>query len=409
MPTITDATPDPAWVTQVTTRSWRKPALSAEIQKRMDRIAAIRAGNGDTLVGLAGDPAKEVKRLMSEAQILGEQRARMRSGALYQHPGHGDSPGSRRGGHDDPLGVLRGLGQAWLDNLGGGDPTKLQAALDGTSGGTMSPAFFDPGLRDLPQRAVFVRALIPTVKATGDKYDYVKQTVATQNAAPVAVGGIKPTSVYTLARVEDSIRTIAHVTEALDRMLLSDMTALTQFLDNQLRLGVLQAEESQILSGSGTAPQLRGILNTSGIQTQARSTDPQSDAIYKAIIKVRLQFMEPTGIVLHPSDWQTIRLSKASTSGDYLAGDIIQSDPERLWGYPVVASPVMTAGTALVGDFGQATVYDREQARVTFTEAGLSDVAGTELFLQNQIRFRAESRIGLAVVRPAAFCTVTGM
>ena len=59
-----------------------------------------------------------------------------------------------------------------------------------------------------------------------------------------------------------------------------------------------------------------GILDTAGIQTQPRGSDPQVDAIYKAVVKIRLQFMEPDGIVLHPNDWRTIRLTKDS-NGNY--------------------------------------------------------------------------------------------
>ena len=61
----------------------------------------------------------------------------------------------------------------------------------------------------------------------------------------------------------------------------------------------------------------------------------------------------------------------------------------------------MTEGTALVGAFGLgAQVYQREGARVTFAEMGLGNGAGEELFTRNLIRFRGESRLGLAVFRP---------
>ena len=44
----------------------------------------------------------------------------------------------------------------------------------------------------------------------------------------------------------------------------------------------------------------------------------------------------------------------------------------------------------------------------TFAEMGLGNGAG-ELFTRNLIRFRGESRLGLAVFRPNFFCTVTGV
>jgi len=220
---------------------------------------------------------------------------------------------------------------------------------------------------------------------------------------------LKPTSVLTVARIEDTVRTIAHVSEALDRALLSDFDALVVFIDQNLRLGVLLAEENQILNGNGTAPNLRGILNTVGIGTQAVGADTRADAIHKAINACRLAFHEPDAIVLHPTDWQTVRLQK-NANGDYYTGDAVQGDPDRLWGKPVITSPVIAQGTGLVGAFGHgAQLWDREEARVTFTESGLGDSAGQELFSRNQIRFRAEERVAFGVPFPAAFCSVTSL
>jgi HK97 family phage major capsid protein len=312
--------------------------------------------------------------------------------------------GAKVGGLASIAKGIPGLGEAFV--------ARVAKALDGTSGGTMVPAFFDPRIRDLPQRQLFVRSVIPVRQADGDKVHYIRQTVTTHNAAPVAAGAVKPTSVYTLERVEETVRTIAHVTEALDRALLSDFDELIAFLNNQLRLGVLLSEENQILNGNGTAPNLRGILNTVGIGSQARGADDNATAIFKAINLVRANFFEPDAIVLHPNNWATIRTAR-DANGNYLTGDITDADQDgrdTLWGKPVITSPVIAANTGLVGAFAVgATVWDREEARITFTEAGLGDGAGTELFVRNQVRFRGEERIAFGVERPAAFSAVTGL
>lgn len=301
---------------------------------------------------------------------------------------------------------IPGLGAEFLRRIGVGvDSLK---ALDGTAGASLVPAFFDPRIRQLPQRALFVRSLIPVRQADGDKIHYIRQSVATQNAAPVAAGALKPTSVFTVERIEEPVRTIAHVTEAIDRALLSDFDALVDFLDNQLRLGVLLAEEAQILNGNGTAPNLRGILNTVGIQTQAKGADTSADAIYKALTKVRTAFFEPDGICLHPNDWQEIRLAK-DANGNYQTAPVTDEGVERLFGKPVITSPVIAEGTGLVGAFAVgSTVWDREEARVTFAETGLND-SGQEMFTRNLVRWRAEERIAFGVERPSAFCSVTGI
>jgi HK97 family phage major capsid protein len=121
-----------------------------------------------------------------------------------------------------------------------------------------------------------------------------------------------------------------------------------------------------------------------------------------------MNFIEPTAIVMHPQDFTSVRLAKASTSGDYLAAPIIESSPNRLWGLPLIQSVVIEKGTALVGSFEVGCkLFDREQARITFTESGLSDTPGQELFTRNLIRFRAEERLAFGVVRPEAFAIRT--
>jgi HK97 family phage major capsid protein len=195
-------------------------------------------------------------------------------------------PGQRSTGSDNRLkfGRVDGLGSEFVKQMG-------EKALDGTTGGaTMPGSFFDPRLRELPHRKLFVRSLIPTTRVNSDKVAYIRQTVLTNNAAAVAAGALKPTSVITAAREEAPIRVIAHISEALDRSMLSDYDQLIRFIDDQLRLGVLLEEERQILLGSGVAPNLTGILTTVGIQTQAKGADPVPDAVHKAITKVRNVF-----------------------------------------------------------------------------------------------------------------------
>ncbi len=126
-------------------------------------------------------------------------------------------------------GRLDGLGAEFLRRMGAG--VVGLKALDGTTGGTAVPSFFDARIRELPLRQLFIRTLIPVVRAsTGDRVDFVRQSAFTNSAAPVAAGGLKPTSVLTVERVTESVRVIAHVSEALDRSILADFDALTDFI-----------------------------------------------------------------------------------------------------------------------------------------------------------------------------------
>jgi HK97 family phage major capsid protein len=113
---------------------------------------------------------------------------------------------------------------------------------------------------------------------------------------------------------------------------------------------------------------------------------------------------------MHPNDFQDGVALIRTADGIYIWGSPADETEASIWGLRIIVTPVMTEGTALVGAFGTAAeVYEREGARVTFTESGLGDSAGQELFSRNQLRFRGESRLGLAVIRPDHFCTVTGV
>jgi HK97 family phage major capsid protein len=69
---------------------------------------------------------------------------------------------------------------------------------------------------------------------------------------------------------------------------------------------------------------------------------------------------------------------------------------------PVIDTPAMTEGTALVGAFGSgAQLYDREQASIRISEQH------SDFFIRNAIVVLAEQRLALAVKRPEAFVKVT--
>ena len=74
----------------------------------------------------------------------------------------------------------------------------------------------------------------------------------------------------------------------------------------------------------------------------------------------------------------------------------------RVWRIPVVETPAIAEGTALVGAFGTgAQLYDREQANIRVSEQH------SDFFVRNAIVILAEQRLALAVKRPEAFTKIT--
>lgn len=185
---------------------------------------------------------------------------------------------------------------------------------------------------------------------------------------------------------------------------LEDEPQVRGLIDNRLRFMVRQRLDSQILVGSGTGVNLTGILNTAGIQTQAKGTDPVPDAVYKAMVKVRVTGRAmPNAVVMHPNDWQDIRLLRTA-DGIYIWGNPSDAGPERIWGLRVVQSDAETENTGLVGDFANHS----ELAVRRGVDVQVSNSHGT-FFVEGKLAIRADMRVALIVYRPAAFATVTGI
>ena len=56
--------------------------------------------------------------------------------------------------------------------------------------------------------------------------------------------------------------------------------------------------------------------------------------------------------MINPADWYTLRVAKASGTGEYFGGGFFgaQNIP-NLWGIPVCVTAAVNAGTAIVGAF----------------------------------------------------------
>lgn len=266
---------------------------------------------------------------------------------------------------------------------------------------------------DRQRRTMRVRDLFNVQTTTASVIEYFRATGFTNNAAPVAQrdGGnfaLKPQSNLSWEGYQAPVRTIAHW-EAAHRNVLADEPQLRGMIDNELLYGLRLAEDAQILAGSGTGEDIQGILNTPGIQSYLWSsgeTDPVPDTIADSLRRAAtlafLSYYQPTGVILHPNDWEKLELTK-NNDGDYLlAVSIALGGEPRVWQMPVIATPAISEGTALLGSFGiGATLYDREQASIRISEQH------ADFFIRNAVVVLAEERLALAVKRPESFVEIS--
>jgi HK97 family phage major capsid protein len=278
-----------------------------------------------------------------------------------------------------------------------------------------------------PMRTKRVRDLFPVRTTTAAVIEYFRQlgfttpiqegygfsagnnsasTIAERNGGNSAFA-LKPQSSFSFVGEQAPVRTLAHW-EAAHRNVLADEPQLRSIIDNELMYGLRLLEDNQILNGDGIGENLLGVMNTPNIQSYAWSNgatlpvvDTKADAIRRAATLSFLAYYEPSGVVLHPNDWEDIELTKDSQGQYLIAVSVAMGGEPRVWRMPVIDTPAMTEGTGLVGAFGTAAqLYDREQASIRISEQH------SDFFVRNAIVILAEQRLALAVKRPEAFVSI---
>ncbi|KYK00836.1 MULTISPECIES: phage major capsid protein [unclassified Micrococcus] len=298
------------------------------------------------------------------------------------------------------------------------DPIHVKSLFTGASG-TSAGAFVTPEqtgiIEMLGRRPLTIRDLISVRRTGSDTLEYVRQTAHTnaakpvpeaQSAAPIdgttvtnVIGGLKPEGSWAFERVSTSVKTIAEWVPVTKRAL-ADAAQLEDLIRDELSKDIAEAEEAQILTGDGVGENLTGILSTSGIQSQAFDSDVFV-SVRKAITKARtVGRVVPNAVLMNPLDVETVDLARETGGRFYGAGPFAMG-PRTLWSLPIVESETIAAGTAVVGDFSKAVLWDREDTTVTFSDSH------ADFFVRNLVAVLVEERVAFGVTRPAAFVKTT--
>ena len=275
---------------------------------------------------------------------------------------------------------------------------KTTITTGGTSGGPLGGQAYRDDVLPMPRRRLRVRDLLPKVSISTGSFEYPKQTTRTNAANTVAEGAAKPESAYGFTMQTGTPKVIAHWIPA-SRQVLEDAPQLRDTIDTELRYGLELKEDAQLLAGDGTGENLSGLITNATAYSapfDPAGTETMIDIVALAMLQTTLADFNPSGIVMHSSDWVRIRLLK-DADGKYLLGDPGANVPPVLFGLPVVPTTSMTIDKFLVGDFpAAAKLYDRWAPRVEVS------TEHDDFFTRNLVAILAEERIGLAVKQPLA-------
>ncbi|RPJ72451.1 MAG: phage major capsid protein, partial [Acidobacteria bacterium] len=322
-----------------------------------------------------------------------------------------------------PQGGLRSLGQQYVESAAmefikaghakgsswATPPVELLAATlteDPASGGALLVPQRQAGILMPGYQVPKVIDLFGQGTTDAASISYLIEKTATNAADAVAEGGVKPESALTFEAATELVRKIATWLPVSEEML-ADVAQIRAYIDARLRLFVDLTLEKEVISGSGIAPHLLGILNRPGLATAVAkgATESNADAIFRQAMSIMYTaFVMPDAVVLNPANWAAIVISKTSQGVYYGPGMFAGLPGPSIWGLDVVPTTGITAGTGLVGAFKTGGQYWRRQGIVVQASNSHAD-----FFIKNLVAIRAETRGALAVYRPGAFGTVTGL
>lgn len=313
---------------------------------------------------------------------------------------------------------VKSLGSRSLKEQGTIAAPEFKAATDTQAvGGSGLATAFGPLLTEvdrsfvLPKRErLVVEDLLGSGSVSGNAITYPVFGALEGGTAFVGEGGQKPQMhLGDPTWQTDALGEVAGWFKLTDDMA-EDLDYVVSEINSTALYDLALKTERAILSGTGTAPNLRGIRNRSGVQTHLKGADTVADALFKAIGKVQTATgFSADGIVIHPTDYEALRLSKDANgqyfgggffTGQYGNGQIFENPP--IWGLRTVVTTEAVLGEPLVGAFGTAAkVFRKGGVRVESTNSHADD------FTNDKITVRVRARLGLQVKYPAAFVKVS--
>lgn len=262
------------------------------------------------------------------------------------------------------------------------------------------------------RRRPFITDLVSVGTLTSaNAVTYLVEGAAEGDFSMVAEGGAKPQIHFANPTTRtDAVRKIAAFIKFTDEMI-EDWGFLVSEINNRALYMLAMKEEQQVLNGDGTGQNLLGLLNRSGIQTETSADNTDNfDALYRAAMKVNTATgSDADGCVIHPLDYQRLRLAKDGND-QYIAGGPFQGQygnggvawQPPLWGLNTLVTPAVAQGTALIAAFRMGkTLYRKGGVRVESTNSHVDD------FTNNLVTTRVEERVALADRVPSASVKVT--
>jgi HK97 family phage major capsid protein len=259
-----------------------------------------------------------------------------------------------------------------------------------------------PGITPEARQVLTVRDVLTARPTMLPVVDFVKVSSPLSIASPVPEASTKPENALQFTSSSEKIRLIATWLPAT-RQILDDLTELNGYIMSSLPYYCNLCEEEQLLAGDNTGENLHGFLvQASTFNTALLSPSAgwnRIDIVGRVIEQITTaKEIQPSFIILHPTDWWSMRLQKDGF-GRYILGDPQSMVRPNIFGLSAVSTTSIAPGTFLVGsgDPVASEIRDRMEMQVEIS------TSHADFFVLNQVAIRAEKRLALVVKRPASF------
>jgi len=253
-----------------------------------------------------------------------------------------------------------------------------------------------PGIGKQPVRRVFLDGLFPSGTVgedSGGTITYWDQDTLNRNADNVAECAPIPESeinwIEQSCKIEKIGDSIPVCIEALE-----DYSFIQSEVDNFLMENVMLKNDQQILFGTGTSPQYKGIDGTA--QTWAAGDFAAmiaSPSIVDVILTGKTQIENsgqnntymPNYVLMNPTDFRKMKLEK-DADGNYLLPNYLSQDATVIENMQVLESPLVASDTLYIMDSTRGTVYNHRNLTLDVANQHADD------FLTDRIRLKATLR-----------------
>ena len=245
------------------------------------------------------------------------------------------------------------------------------------------------------ERKFRVRNALRQGSMSGDAVQFPDITASTDAAGVVAEGSAKQQVDKTFALQTYNAQNIAGYMR-LSNQMLSDFQGITSYLAYELPRQIYNAEDVQLLTGDGSAPNLYGLssgaltdadlVGTSFEDAIAAGLATKYDCILAAIGLLKSSDYAPDAIMMNPSDLVQLAYAR-DTNGQYTAPVIFVDNVPTIYGLPIQESSAVASDTFYVMDsqnVGQ--LFQREGVSVRFFEQDGTNVTTNETTVRGEMR-----------------------